>query len=138
MSAEDCRIVRQEQEAARAAYLRRIDREVRHGLYADLSQRGQAASAVHKAERHAHRITIERGAGLDSYRRYGFVGDYHAACSCGWQGRPVSSRRLAEKDLQTEREYIATDFQRGPATMTVSKAPPALRTHAGDAQSRTE
>lgn len=100
---EDCLIVRQVQEAARAAYLRRIDRELKRGPYADLYQCGLAVQAEIKAERRTHRLDIE----IQEAIAWPHVRRYRAACSCGWKSGEAGTLRLqAERDLAHEREHL--------------------------------
>ena len=99
---EDCLIVRREQEAARAAFLRRIDRELKRGPYADLYRCGLAVQAEIKTERRAHRLDIE----ILEATAWPHVRRYRAACSCGWMAAKRRLRLLAEEDLAREREHL--------------------------------
>lgn len=109
---EDCAIMRQVQAEARRRYLARIDRALskRQDSMGDLYRAGVNASASNRAERQAHRLSVERAAG-------GYWARWQAACSCGqWHGEPASTKYLAERDCDRERERMYRPLTAGPVT----------------------
>ena len=98
--AEHCALMRQIQAETRRRMLARIDRELakRTDAIGDLGRAGKDAATRARADRTAHRLTVERVAGRYQYR---------AVCACGeWYGPVAWARRTAERDADAERDHL--------------------------------